>query len=214
MVVIDCVLWVMLWFGDYVVIFDDVYGGIFWLIDKVFIWWDVQYMLVWFVDLDVVGVVIILCIWLIWVEMFINLLLLIVDIMVIVELGIDRLVKVLVDNIFVLFVLQQLLWLGVDVVLYLIIKYIGGYFDVVGGVLVINDEELDEEFVFLQNGVGVVFGLFDVYLIMCGLKILVLWMQWYSENVCVVVEFFVDYLLVSFVLYLGLFSYFGYEIVV
>lgn len=62
-------------------------------------------MLVWFVDLDVVGVVIILCIWLIWVEMFINLLLLIVDIMVIVELGIDRLVKVLVDNIFVLFVL-------------------------------------------------------------------------------------------------------------
>lgn len=41
MVVIDCVLWVMLWFGDYVVIFDDVYGGIFWLIDKVFIWWDV-----------------------------------------------------------------------------------------------------------------------------------------------------------------------------
>ncbi len=47
-------------------------------------------------------------------------------------------------------------------------KYIGGHSDVVGGVLLTSDEELDAAFGFLQNGAGAVPGPFDAYLTMRG----------------------------------------------
>lgn len=170
----DCALRAMLRPGDHVVIPDDAYGGTFRLIDKVFTRWDVQYTPVRLADLDAVGAAITPRTRLIWVETPTNPLLSIADITAIAELGTDRSAKVLVDNTFASPALQQPLRLGADVVLHSTTKYIGGHSDVVGGALVTNDEELDEEFAFLQNGAGAVPGPFDAYLTMRGLKTLVL----------------------------------------
>lgn len=208
----DCALRAMLRPGDHVVIPDDAYGGTFRLIDKVFTRWDVQYTPVRLADLDAVGAAITPRTRLIWVETPTNPLLSIADITAIAELGTDRSAKVLVDNTFASPALQQPLRLGADVVLHSTTKYIGGHSDVVGGALVTNDEELDEEFAFLQNGAGAVPGPFDAYLTMRGLKTLVLRMQRHSENACAVAEFLADHPSVSSVLYLGLPSHPGHEI--
>lgn len=208
----DCALRAMLRPGDHVVIPDDAYGGTFRLIDKVFTRWDVQYTPVRLADLDAVGAAITPRTRLIWVETPTNPLLSIADITAIAELGTDRSAKVLVDNTFASPALQQPLRLGADVVLHSTTKYIGGHSDVVGGALVTNDEELDEEFAFLQNGAGAVPGPFDAYLTMRGLKTLVLRMQRHSENACAVAEFLADHPSVSSVLYPGLPSYPGHEI--
>lgn len=208
----DCALRAMLRPGDHVVIPDDAYGGTFRLIDKVFTRWDVQYTPVRLADLDAVGAAITPRTRLIWVETPTNPLLSIADITAIAELGTDRSAKVLVDNTFSSPALQQPLRLGADVVLHSTTKYIGGHSDVVGGALVTNDEELDEEFAFLQNGAGAVPGPFDAYLTMRGLKTLVLRMQRHSENACAVAEFLADHPSVSSVLYPGLPSHPGHEI--
>lgn len=212
MAAIDCALRAMLRPGDHVVIPDDAYGGTFRLIDKVFTRWDVQYTPVRLADLDAVGAAITPRTRLIWVETPTNPLLSIADITAIAELGTDRSAKVLVDNTFASPALQQPLRLGADVVLHSTTKYIGGHSDVVGGALVTNDEELDEEFAFLQNGAGAVPGPFDAYLTMRGLKTLVLRMQRHSENACAVAEFLADHPSVSSVLYPGLPSHPGHEI--
>lgn len=208
----DCALRAMLRPGDHVVIPDDAYGGTFRLIDKVFTRWDVQYTPVRLADLDAVGAAITPRTRLIWVETPTNPLLSIADITAIAELGTDRSAKVLVDNTFASPALQQPLRLGADVVLHSTTKYIGGHSDVVGGALVTNDEELDEEFAFLQNGAGAVPGPFDAHLTMRGLKTLVLRMQRHSENACAVAEFLADHPSVSSVLYPGLPSHPGHEI--
>lgn len=208
----DCALRAMLRPGDHVVIPDDAYGGTFRLIDKVFTRWDVQYTPVRLADLDAVGAAITPRTRLIWVETPTNPLLSIADITAIAELGTDRSAKVLVDNTFASPALQQPLRLGADVVLHSTTKYIGGHSDVVGGALVTNDEELDEEFAFLQNGAGAVPGPFDAYLTMRGLKTLVLRMQRHSENACAVAEFLADHPSVSSVLYPGLPSHPGHVI--
>lgn len=208
----DCALRAMLRPGDHVVIPDDAYGGTFRLIDKVFTRWDVQYTPVRLADLDAVGAAITPRTRLIWVETPTNPLLSIADITAVAELGTDRSAKVLVDNTFASPALQQPLRLGADVVLHSTTKYIGGHSDVVGGALVTNDEELDEEFAFLQNGAGAVPGPFDAYLTMRGLKTLVLRMQRHSENACAVAEFLADHPSVSSVLYPGLPSHPGHEI--
>lgn len=208
----DCALRAMLRPEDHVVIPDDAYGGTFRLIDKVFTRWDVQYTPVRLADLDAVGAAITPRTRLIWVETPTNPLLSIADITAIAELGTDRSAKVLVDNTFASPALQQPLRLGADVVLHSTTKYIGGHSDVVGGALVTNDEELDEEFAFLQNGAGAVPGPFDAYLTMRGLKTLVLRMQRHSENACAVAEFLADHPSVSSVLYPGLPSHPGHEI--
>lgn len=208
----DCALRAMLRPGDHVVIPDDAYGGTFRLIDKVFTRWDVQYTPVRLADLDAVGAAITPRTRLIWVETPTNPLLSIADITAIAELGTDRSAKVLVDNTFASPALQQPLRLGADVVLHSTTKYIGGHSDVAGGALVTNDEELDEEFAFLQNGAGAVPGPFDAYLTMRGLKTLVLRMQRHSENACAVAEFLADHPSVSSVLYPGLPSHPGHEI--
>ncbi|MEQ6326104.1 cystathionine gamma-synthase [Mycobacterium canetti] len=208
----DCALRAMLRPGDHVVIPDDAYGGTFRLIDKVFSRWDVQYTPVRLADLDAVGAAITPRTRLIWVETPTNPLLSIADITAIAELGTERSAKVLVDNTFASPALQQPLRLGADVVLHSTTKYIGGHSDVVGGALVTNNEELDEEFAFLQNGAGAVPGPFDAYLTMRGLKTLVLRMQRHSENACAVAEFLADHPSVRSVLYPGLPSHPGHEI--
>ena len=69
--------------------------------------------------------------------------------------------KVAVDNTFASPALQHPLADGADVVVYSTTKYIGGHSDVVGGAVVVNDEETREKVAFLQNAAGAVPSPFD-----------------------------------------------------
>jgi cystathionine gamma-synthase len=124
---------------------------------------------------------------LIWVETPTNPLLNIVDIAAVVERRQGALVAV--DNTFATPIVQRPLELGADAVVHSATKYLGGHSDVVGGAVVVRDEELHERVRFVQNAIGAVPGPFDCFLVHRGLRTLHLRVAAHTENGRAVSEF-------------------------
>ena len=91
-------------------------------------------------------------------------------------------------------------------------KYLGGHSDVVGGALVTDDEQLDSDIAFLQNGAGAVPGPFDAYLTMRGIKTLAVRMERHCDNAEKVAEYLNRHDKIERVLYPGDPSHPGYEV--
>lgn len=208
----DCALRSLLRPGDHLVIPDDAYGGTFRLIDKVFSQWGISYTVAAVNDLDAIRAAITPDTKAIWIETPTNPLLNIGDIAAIAEISRAAGTRFVVDNTFASPYLQQPLALGADVVLHSTTKYVGGHSDVVGGVLVTNDQELDTKFAFLQNGSGGVPGPFDAYLTMRGAKTLALRMEKHCDNAEAIVDFLQGHPAISSVLYPGLPEHPGHEV--
>jgi cystathionine gamma-synthase len=208
----DCALRAMLRPGDHLVIPDDAYGGTFRLIDKVFTHWGLTYTVAAVNDIDAIRDAITPATKVVWTETPTNPLLNVGDITAIGEVAHEAGAKFVVDNTFASPYLQQPLELGADVVLHSTTKYIGGHSDVVGGVLVTDDEELDAAFAFLQNGAGGVPGPFDAYLTMRGAKTLAVRMDKHCDNAEAVVDFLLGHPAISAVLYPGLPDHPGHDV--
>lgn len=87
-----------------------------------------------------------------------------------------------VDNTFASPCNQRPLDLGADVVLHSVTKYINGHSDMVGGMLVVRDDDLHERLRFLQNAAGAVPGPWDCWLALRGTKTLHLRMQAHNAS--------------------------------
>jgi cystathionine beta-lyase/cystathionine gamma-synthase len=87
-----------------------------------------------------------------------------------------------VDNTFATPYLQRPLEFGADIVSHSLTKYLGGHSDVVGGALVTDDAELDEQFGFYQNSVGATPGPFACFLVLRGTKTLPVRMDRHCDN--------------------------------
>jgi cystathionine beta-lyase/cystathionine gamma-synthase len=70
-----------------------------------------------------------------------------------------------------------------------IAQYINGHSDVVGGVLVCNDDSVYERLKFMQNALGAVPAPFDCYMALRGLKTLHVRMREHEKNAMVVAQF-------------------------
>ena len=77
-----------------------------------------------------------------------------------------------VDNTFATPSLTRPLELGADIVMHSATKYLGGHSDLLGGALVVRDEELFKQLYFIQNATGAVLSPFDAFLLSRGLKTL------------------------------------------
>ncbi|MGH3753591.1 MAG: cystathionine gamma-synthase [Pseudonocardiaceae bacterium] len=168
--------------GDHVVIPDDAYGGTFRLIDKVFRHWGIEHTAVGLSDADAVRAALRPATRLVWCETPTNPLLSIADIAALAEVAHEAGARLVVDNTFASPYLQTPLGLGADVVLHSTTKYLGGHSDVIGGGLVTDDAELDEQVAFLQNGAGAVPGPFDAWLTLRGIKTLAVRMERHCDN--------------------------------
>ncbi|MCW2823520.1 MAG: cystathionine gamma-synthase [Aeromicrobium sp.] len=208
----DCALRSILRPGDHLVIPDDAYGGTFRLIDKVFTQWGISYTVAAVNDLDAIRAAVTPATKAIWIETPTNPLLNVGDVTAIAEIAHEASATFVVDNTFASPYLQQPLALGADVVLHSTTKYLGGHSDVVGGVLVTDDEELDAKFAFLQNGSGGVPGPFDAYLTMRGAKTLAVRMDKHCDNAEAIVDFLQGHPAISSVLYPGLPGHPGHEV--
>jgi len=193
--------------GDHLVIPNDAYGGTFRLIDKVFTQWGITYSVAAVSDVDAVRAAITPATKLVWVETPTNPLLNIGDIEALSGVAHEAGAKLVVDNTFASPYLQQPLRLGADVVLHSTTKYLGGHSDVVGGALITDDEQLDTDLAFLQNGAGAVPGPFDAYLTMRGIKTLAVRMDRHSDNAEKIVEYLQSHPKIEKVLYPGLESH-------
>ena len=92
-------------------------------------------------------------------------------------------VMVVVDNTFASPWIQNPLALGADIVTHSATKYLGGHSDVIGGIVIVNDNAtLIERIGFLQNSCGAVPSPFDCYQVLRSLKTLSLRMQRHCDN--------------------------------
>jgi cystathionine beta-lyase/cystathionine gamma-synthase len=86
-------------------------------------------------------------------------------------------------------------------------KYLCGHSDVIGGVVISNDQELAARVAYHQNAVGAVPGPWDAYLTLRGVKTLALRMQAHARNAQLVAEFLAGRDDVADVYYPGLASH-------
>jgi cystathionine gamma-lyase len=87
-----------------------------------------------------------------------------------------------VDNTFATPYNQRPLDLGADLVIHSTTKYLNGHSDMVGGMVVVGDDELHERLRFLQNAAGAVPGPWDCWLVLRGTKTLHLRMRQHNET--------------------------------
>ncbi|TWH03194.1 cystathionine gamma-synthase [Nocardioides sp. J9] len=199
--------------GDHVVLPNDAYGGTFRLFDKVATNWGLAHSPAPVNDPDAVRAAIRPGeTKLVWLETPTNPLLSIGDIEALAAVAHDAGARLVVDNTFASSYLQQPLALGADVVVHSTTKYAGGHSDVVGGALVVDDDELAETIGFHQNSIGGVAGPFDSWLVLRGLKTLALRMERHSDNAERVVEFLAGHPAVAQVIYPGLAEHPGHEV--
>jgi len=94
-----------------------------------------------------------------------------------------------VDNTFLSPYNQRPLEFGADIVLHSATKYLNGHSDVVLGIAITNDEDLQDRLKSLQNTVGAIPGPFDAWLVLRATKTLGLRMQQHERNARAVAEF-------------------------
>ena len=87
-----------------------------------------------------------------------------------------------VDNTFLSPYLQRPIELGAHIVVHSTTKFLNGHSDSVGGVLVVNDEELANRLYFIQNAAGAILSPFDSWLVLRGVKTLAVRMKAHEEN--------------------------------
>lgn len=190
--------------GDEVVASEDIYGGAYRLFEQVFRRFGVGFRYVDTSDAQAVGRAIGENTKLLWIESPTNPLLRLTDIRAVSGIAHGRGLLVAVDNTFASPYLQSPLAEGADLSVYSTTKYIGGHSDLVGGAVVVRDEELGRRLHFDQNAEGAVPGPFDAYLALRGLKTLALRMERHCANAAAVASFLQAHPGVEWVTYPGL----------
>lgn len=207
----DALLRAVLKPGDHIVLGNDVYGGTHRLINRVHGGWGVRNTTVDLGDLGAVSAALATeATRILWIETPSNPLMKISDIAALADLGHAAGALVVVDNTFASPALQQPLALGADVVVHSTTKYLGGHSDVIGGALVIDDDELSEKVGFIQFAAGAVSSPMDAWLTVRGIKTLGVRMARHSENAQVIAEALVGHPAIEAVYYPGLATHPGH----
>ena len=107
---------------------------------------------------------------------------------------------------------QRPLALGADVSMHSTTKYLNGHSDIIGGALVVDDDDLAEEIFFVRKSSGAVPGPMDAWLCLRGTKTLHVRMERHNENGLAVARFLEAHVAVERVLYPGLESHPQYEL--
>ncbi|MDM7883773.1 cystathionine gamma-synthase [Curtobacterium sp. RHCKG23] len=200
--------------GSRVVMGNDVYGGTHRLVNRLHVPWGVELVVVDMSDVDRVRASLegAPAKTVLWVETPTNPLMKIADITLLSEVGHEAGALVVVDNTFASPYLQRPLSLGADAVSYSTTKYLGGHSDVVGGAVVLRDQEFAEQVGFLQFGAGAIGSPFDAFLTTRGIKTLPVRMERHSTNAQAVAEALVSAPGVERVYYPGLTDHPGHEV--
>ena len=198
--------------GDHIVSCDDLYGGTYRIFERVMRRYNVETSYVQADSLAAYEQAIRPNTKMIWLETPTNPLLRLVDIRAIAEIGHHHKLLVVVDNTFASPYFQQPLKLGADIVVHSTTKYLNGHSDVIGGVLVLNDQEVYEAIKFYQNAAGGVPAPFDSWLTLRGIKTLAVRMRQHEENARAVAKFLVEHPRTEKVYYPGLPSHPDHEL--
>jgi cystathionine beta-lyase/cystathionine gamma-synthase len=174
--------------GDHVVVADDLYGGSYRLFTRVLPRYAIRFSFVDATRPEEVAKAMEPATKMVWIETPTNPLLRIVDVAACAQIARQHGALLVVDNTFATPYLQNPLALGAHVALHSTTKYIGGHSDVVGGALVVDDEELHQRLKFAQNATGGVPGPWDAWLTLRGVKTLAVRMRQHERGASRVAE--------------------------
>lgn len=120
--------------------------------------------------------------------------------------------KLVVDNTFMSPALQRPFEFGADVVLHSLTKFLNGHADVIGGIVVVKDDETYKSFRKVLNQIGGVIDPFNSFLVHRGIKTLSIRMKRHCESAMVVAEYLEKHPQVKSVSFPGLKSHPQYEV--
>jgi cystathionine gamma-lyase len=198
--------------GDHVVSMDDVYGGTRRLFEQVWKRHGIDFTFADLSDPSALDAAITDHTRLVWIESPTNPLLKLVDLAAAAKTCRQRGVLLAVDNTFMTPYFQRPLEHGADLVVHSTTKYLNGHSDVVGGVLVTNDEALRDRLAFVQNSAGAVPGPMDAFLVLRGLKTLHVRMDRHQRNAMELASWLSEHPRVDSVVYPGLPSHPQHEL--
>ncbi len=134
------------------------------------------------------------------------------DLKAISEIAHNNNAKVVVDNTFMSPALQTPLALGADVVMHSLTKFLNGHADVVGGIIVVKNEETYVQFRKTLNQTGGVIDPFNSFLVHRGLKTLSIRMERHCSSAQKIAEWLEKHPAIKWIKYPGLKSHPQYEI--
>ncbi|MDH3641244.1 MAG: PLP-dependent aspartate aminotransferase family protein [Gammaproteobacteria bacterium] len=168
--------------GDHVVACDDMYGGTYRLFEEVFRKQGIDFS---YLDMSEPGLLEAAMrpnTRMVWVESPTNPLMKLVDIAAVADIAHRHGATLMVDNTFMSPYFQRPIELGADLVLHSTTKYINGHSDLIGGLVITDNDELAERLDFLNKTMGGIQSTFDAYLCLRSLKTLAVRMQAHERN--------------------------------
>jgi len=198
--------------GDHVVACDDMYGGTYRLFENVFRRSGLDFT---YVDLREIGSLesaLRPSTRMVWIETPTNPLMKLVDIARAAEIAHRAGAWLMVDNTFMSPFFQRPIELGADLVLHSTTKYINGHSDLIGGLVITDDETLAAELDFLNKSLGGIQSTFDSWLCLRSVKTLAVRMRAHESNALAVARFLEDHPKVADVAYPGLPSHPQHEL--
>ncbi len=190
--------------GDHVICEENVYGGTHRLMEQVFVRMGMTFSFVETRNLEDLEKALRPETRMIFVETPTNPMMRLVDLDAAGKLAKSVGALLAVDNTFATPYFQTPLKYGADLILHSTTKFLNGHSDVVGGMVLTNDEELSEKLAFLQNAAGAIPGPWDAWLTLRGTKTLALRMKRHDESGRKVAQWLVEHPGVDKVYYPGL----------
>ncbi len=194
--------------GSHIIACDDVYGGTYRLFERVRK--QTAGLEVSYIDMTVPGALdkaLQPNTKMLWIETPTNPLLKIIDLEMAADFARKNKILSVCDNTFATPRLQQPLDFGFNIVVHSITKYIGGHSDIIGGAVIVNDNDLAEKLKFIQNAAGAILGPFDSFLALRGVKTLDVRMERHCANAMKITEFLSSHKKITRVIYPGLASH-------
>lgn len=192
--------------GARVVVCDDVYGGTGRLFRKLFAKYNLEFVFVDMRNENELREAMTPNTKLVWAETPTNPTMKVIDLRKVKKLASACAGKPLlvVDNTFASPLNQQPLSLGADIVVHSTTKYIGGHSDMIGGALMVSDEELFKQLKFVQFAAGAVPAPMECFLLHRSIKTLAVRMERHEKNAQAVAEFLAGHKKVAKAYYPGL----------
>jgi len=197
--------------GDHVICSDDVYGGVSRHFNQILVNYDLHFTYVDSSNAANIENAIQSNTKLIWIETPTNPLLKITDLETVGNIAKKHNILFGVDSTFATPVFLRPLEFGADLVMHSTTKYLSGHNQLIGGVVITNQEDLFDQLKFVQKSIGAVPGPFDCWLTILGIKTLDLRMKKHDSNAQTVAEYLEAHPKVLSVTYPGLPSHPAHE---
>ena len=175
--------------GDHVIYEENVYGGTHRMFTMVMARFGVEFTRVDSRDLDAVRAAVKPNTKLIHIETPTNPMMRITDLRGVAKIAREAGALVAVDNTFASPYNQRPIELGSDIVVHSSTKYLNGHSDVIGGIVVTNNDDVADKLRFLQKASGAVPGPWDSWLVLRGTKTLAVRMERHNSNGMAIAEY-------------------------